>query len=138
VIVEEVSIEIDGDAPDPPVVASPAPAVMPKIARPAADAEITVEIPALGHERDTIQDVDDDAEALPPDSERPAPSSSGPPPQDPESVATESGERRKKNPRDSGIDDWHKALSEIVAPPRPKVGKGATGFGVAAKKKTKR
>jgi hypothetical protein len=58
---------------------------------------------------------------------------------EPESGITESGERPRKNPRDSGIEDWHRALSEIV-PPRPaaRVGRGATGFAAAAKKKPKR
>ncbi|NUO49936.1 MAG: hypothetical protein HOV80_13865 [Polyangiaceae bacterium] len=58
---------------------------------------------------------------------------------DPESVVTESGERpTRKNPRDSNIEDWHKALSQMV-PPRPaqRVGRGATGFAAAAKKKPK-
>jgi hypothetical protein len=58
---------------------------------------------------------------------------------DPESVVTESGERpTQKNPRDSNIEDWHKALSQMV-PPRPatRVGRGATGFAAAAKKKPK-
>jgi hypothetical protein len=118
IIVEEVSIEIDGDAPDPPI--APEPAAASKVAKPEPDAEITIEMQALsGTERDTIQDDD-------------------PPGRDPESVITESGERPKRNPRDSGIEDWHKALSEIDRPPRPKVGKGATGFAVGAKKKSKR
>jgi hypothetical protein len=58
---------------------------------------------------------------------------------DPESVVTESGERpTQKNPRDSNIEDWHKALSQMVPPrPAPKVGRGATGFAAAAKKKPK-
>jgi hypothetical protein len=53
---------------------------------------------------------------------------------EPESVVTESGERPRRGPLDSGIEDWHKALSAIT-PPRPKVGKGATGFAAVAKKK---
>lgn len=71
--------------------------------------------------------------------EMPAPpdmSSEGdePTPAEPESVVTESGERPRRGPLDSGIEDWHKALSAI-SPPRPKVGKGATGFAAVAKKK---
>lgn len=73
--------------------------------------------------------------AAPPDmSEEPAAE-----PKEPESAITESGERPRRSPLDSGIEDWHKALSAIAPPrPNPKVGRGATGFAAVAGKKKKR
>ncbi len=105
----ELSVDIDGDA------------------EPDSDRSPTLEVERPGRQVLDAPDVDITEEMAAPVSEPP-----GAPDAD---TIVESGERTKPDPRDSGIDVWHRALSEIVAPPRPKVGRGATGFSAAQKKR---
>jgi hypothetical protein len=104
---EEVVIDVEDDSPTLQKRLPPVPRPRPEVRDTTPDEGPDIE-------------VDDPPTKVKIGSSRPAP--------DPDAAPVESA-LRPKNPRDSGIDDWHKALSELV-PKR----KGATGFALGGKK----